>query len=68
MNVLYFCVYYLVLLMEYLDDSPVRAHHILVWTRRDPILFKVLQYVNERGMRNEKINQGEMSCLCTKAV
>ena len=35
----------LVLLMEHLDDSPVTAHHIRVWTRRDPALSKVLQYV-----------------------
>ena len=35
----------LVLLMEHLDDSPVTAHHICVWTRRDPVLSKVLQYV-----------------------
>ena len=38
----------LVLLMEYLDYSPVTAHHIRVWTRRDPALSKVLQYV-QRG-------------------
>ena len=38
----------LVLLMEHLDDSPVTAHHIRVWTRRDPALSKVLQYV-QRG-------------------
>ena len=38
----------LVLLMEHLDDSPVTTHHIRVWTRRDPTLSKVLQYV-QRG-------------------
>lgn len=38
----------LVLLMEHLDDSPITARHIRVWTRRDPVLSKVLQYV-ERG-------------------
>lgn len=38
----------LVLLMDHLDESPVTAQHIRVWTRRDPILSKVMQYV-ERG-------------------
>ena len=35
----------LVLLIERLDDSPVTAHHINVWTRRDPVLSKVLEFV-----------------------
>ena len=38
----------LVLLMEHLDESPVTAKHIQVWTRRDPVLSKVQQFV-ERG-------------------
>ena len=38
----------LVLLMEHLDDSPVTARHIRVWSRRDVVLSKVLQFV-ERG-------------------
>ena len=42
----------LVLLTDHLDDSPVTAHHIAVWTRRDPELSKVLTYV-QRGWPNE---------------
>ncbi len=38
----------LVLLMEHLDDSPVTARHIRVWTRRDRTLLRVLHLV-ERG-------------------
>ena len=38
----------LVLLTEHLEDSPVTASHIRIWTRRDPVLSKVQQYV-ERG-------------------
>ena len=38
----------LVLLMEHLDESPVTAKHIQVWTRRDLVLSKVQQFV-ERG-------------------
>ena len=38
----------LVLLMDHLDDSPVTARHIQTWTRRDPVLSKVMHYV-ERG-------------------
>ena len=38
----------IVLLMDHLDDSPVTARHIRVWTRRDPILSKVVDFV-ERG-------------------
>ena len=38
----------LVLLLDHLDESPVTAHHIRVWTRKDPILSKVLGYA-ERG-------------------
>ena len=37
----------LVLLMDHLDDSPVTARHILVWTRRDPVLSKVLHFVED---------------------
>ena len=42
----------LVLLMKYLEDSPVTARHIVVWTRRDPVLSKVLNHV-EQGWPNE---------------
>ena len=38
----------LVLLMEHLDESPVTAKHIRVWTRRDQVLSKIQQFV-ERG-------------------
>ena len=38
----------LVLLTEYLEDSPITARHIQIWTRRDPVLSKVLQFI-ERG-------------------
>ena len=33
----------LVLLMEHLADSPVTAHQIALWTRRDPVLLPVVQ-------------------------
>ena len=35
----------LVLLLEHLDDSPVTAQQIQAWTRRDPVLATVLDYV-----------------------
>ncbi len=35
----------LVLLMEHLDNSPVTAKQIELWTRKDPTLAAVLQYV-----------------------
>ena len=35
----------LVLLMEHLADSPVTADQIRSWTKRDPTLASVLQYV-----------------------
>ena len=35
----------LVLIMEHLDDSPVTADHIRVWTRRDPSLSLVVQFL-----------------------
>ena len=35
----------LVLLMEHLKDSPVTADHIRVWTRRDPSLSSVVQFL-----------------------
>ena len=38
----------LVLLLEHLEESPVTVQHIRVWTRRDPELSKVLQFI-ERG-------------------
>ena len=35
----------LVLLMEHLDGSPVTAQHVRTWTRKDPVLSTVLQYI-----------------------
>ena len=35
----------LVFLTEHLENSPVTAHDIQVWTRRDPELARVLQYI-----------------------
>ena len=43
----------LVLLMNHLGESPVTARHIRVWTRRDPILSKVKDYI-ERGWPTER--------------
>ena len=37
----------LVLLMDHLDDSPITARHIAVWTRRDPELSKILTFVEK---------------------
>ena len=37
----------LVLLMEHLEDSPVTADHIRVWTRRDPSLSSVVQCLRQ---------------------
>ena len=38
----------LVLLAEHLADSPVTADDVRMWTRRDPQLSRVLQYVLQR--------------------
>ena len=38
----------LVLLLDHLNDSPVTATDICVWTRRDPTLAKVVEFV-QRG-------------------
>jgi len=38
--------------MEHLNDSPVTAQYIRVWTRRDPVLSKVLEYVERGWPRN----------------
>ena len=35
----------LVLLMQHLQQLPVTADHIRLWTRRDPVLAKVFQFV-----------------------
>ena len=43
----------LVLLMNHLGESPVTARHIRVWTRRDPILSKVKDYI-QRGWPSER--------------
>ena len=37
----------MVLLMERLDDSPVTVDHIRRWTRQDPQLAQVIQFVQE---------------------
>ena len=37
----------LVLLAEHLADSPVTAHDICTWTRRDPKLSRVFQFVQQ---------------------
>ena len=34
-----------VLLLEHLADSPVTVNDIRNWTRRDPVLAQVLQFV-----------------------
>lgn len=52
----------LVLLMDHLNDSPVTARHIAVWTRRDPELSKVLTYV-EKGWPDECDKSLNTYCL-----
>ena len=37
----------LVLLMEHLEESPVAATQIRMWTRRDPLLSRVSRYLHE---------------------
>ena len=37
----------LVLLIEHLEDSPATADHIQVWTRRDPPLSSVVQFLHQ---------------------
>ena len=37
----------LILLMEYISSSPITADQIKVWTKSDPILSVVLQYLNQ---------------------
>ena len=34
-----------VLLVEHLLDAPVKAHEIRIWTRRDPLLSRVKQFI-----------------------
>ena len=34
-----------VLLMEQLASSPITAQHIRTWTERDPLLYHVLQFI-----------------------
>lgn len=36
-----------IFLMEFLKSSPVTASHIRAWTRKDPLLARVLKYVKE---------------------
>ena len=38
----------LVLLMEHLEESLVTADHIWVWTRKDPPLSSVVQFLRQR--------------------
>ena len=47
----------LVLLTEHLEESPVTARHIRCWTRRDPILSKVLRQVMDgwSGLRDSSL-------------
>ena len=35
----------LVFLMEHLQDGPVKAHELRRWTRQDPMLARVLQFI-----------------------
>ena len=35
----------LVPLMEYLENTPITARHIQIWTCRDPVLSQVLQFI-----------------------
>ena len=46
----------LVLLTEHLEESPVTADDISVWTRRDPKLSRILQYV-QKGWPSECSDQ-----------
>ena len=36
-----------ILLVEHLEQSPVTASHIKTWTRRDPLLARVLRHLHE---------------------
>ena len=36
-----------VLLLQQLDESPVTVNDILKWTKRDPLLAQVLQFVEQ---------------------
>ena len=36
-----------ILLMEHLEDTPVHSGHIKEWTKRDPILSRVLRFILE---------------------
>jgi len=35
----------LVLLLDHLQESPTTVHHIRAWTQRDPLLSRVLQFI-----------------------
>lgn len=35
------------LLVEHLNSSPVTAHDIATWSKKDPKLFKVSQYIRQ---------------------
>ena len=45
-----------VLLLEFLDKAPVSATQVRNWTRRDPILSQVMDYV-QSGWPNKKSNK-----------
>ena len=51
----------LVLLLEHLDESPVSSRDIATWTRRDPLLSRVLEYIRNgwpsEGTGNVDLNQ-----------
>ena len=40
------CPAELVLLVEFLLDGPGKAHEVRSWTRKDPVLSQVLQYIH----------------------
>ncbi len=58
----------LVLLLEQLQDSVVSAKDIATWTKQDPVLANVLQFIQHgwpAAMDNPQLNSflhGKMSC------
>ena len=42
----------LVLLIKQLEDLPVTSEHICTWSRKDPILSRVIRYVNKGWPKN----------------
>ncbi len=51
----------LVLLAEHLADSPVTADDVRLWTRRDPKLLRVLQYLQQGWPRDGDSELGQYS-------